>query len=194
MTPSLELYLSALNRLRTVVDAVPADRWNAATPCPDWSARQLLGHLIDGQHQVVSMVNGDGPRPPVTEPEALASLAGPEPATAWRRTHQNTDQRLREVAPGTSVPTPLGARTVEELLGIALIEPVIHGWDLASATGQPATIESAAASALLPGVLALGTQLQATGMYRTSISVADHAPAHEQLLAALGRNPHPSQK
>jgi Mycothiol maleylpyruvate isomerase N-terminal domain len=40
-------YLRALDRLGAVVDAVPAERWDASTSCSGWSARRLVGHLVD---------------------------------------------------------------------------------------------------------------------------------------------------
>jgi hypothetical protein len=49
-------YPGALDRVGAVVDAVPAERWDAATPCAGWSARQLVGHLVDGQGQVLAML------------------------------------------------------------------------------------------------------------------------------------------
>jgi uncharacterized protein (TIGR03086 family) len=185
-------YLRALDRLGTVVDAVPAQRWDAPTPCPGWSARQLLGHLVDGQHQVLAMLAGEGPRAPVPEPEALGALAGPDPAGSWRRAHQAVVAvvaALSGAASGAGVATPLGPRTVEQLLGIALVEPVVHTWDLATATGRPADLDPDAVQALLPGVLALGGQLAATGMYAAPVPVPDDAPAQDRLLAALGRRP-----
>ncbi len=182
-------YLRALDRLGTVVDAVPAQRWDAPTPCPGWSARQLLGHLVDGQHQVLAMLAGEGPRAPVPEPEALGALAGPDPAGSWRRAHQAVVAALSGAASGAGVATPLGPRTVEQLLGIALVEPVVHTWDLATATGRPADLDPDVVRALLPGVLALGGQLAATGMYAAPVPVPDDAPAQDRLLAALGRRP-----
>jgi uncharacterized protein (TIGR03086 family) len=96
---------------------------------------------------------------------------------------------LDGAAPGAAVATPLGPRTVEQLLGIALVEPVVHTWDLATATGGPADLDPDAVRALLPGVLALGGQLQATGTYGPPVPVPDDAPAQDRLLAALGRRP-----
>ena len=55
-------YLRALDRLGAVVDAVPAERGDAPTPCSGWSARHLVGHLVDGQGQVLAMVTGHGAR------------------------------------------------------------------------------------------------------------------------------------
>jgi uncharacterized protein (TIGR03086 family) len=192
VTTPIELYLRALDRLGAVVDAVPPDRWDDPTPCPDWSARQLVGHLVDAQRQVLAMVGDDGPRPPVNDPRELAALAGPDPASSWRRAHEGTTATLAGVSPAASVATPLGPRTVEQLLGLALVEPVVHSWDLARATGQPADLDPGAVRALLPGVLALGTQLQGSGMYGPAVPVPDDAPAQDRLLAALGRGPDPS--
>ena len=182
-------YLRALDRLGAVVGAVPAQGWDAPTSCSGWSARQLLGHLVDGQRQVLAMLAGEGPRAPVTDPGALGLLAGPDPAGSWRRAHQPAVAALTGAAPGAVVATPLGPRTVEQLLGIALVEPVVHTWDLATATGRPADLDPDAVRALLPGVLALGGQLQATGMYASPVPVSDDAPAQDRLLAALGRRP-----
>jgi uncharacterized protein (TIGR03086 family) len=189
MTAPRELYLHALDRLTAVVDAVPADRWVALTPCPAWSARQLLGHLIDGQHQVLAMATGEGPRRPLAEPAELDHLAGIDPAGAWQDTCRTTTATLTALTPTASVSTPLGPQTVEQLLGIALIEPVVHAWDLATATGQASPLDPEAVNALLPGVLALGEQLRASGMYQAPTAVPEDAPAHDRLLAALGRRP-----
>jgi uncharacterized protein (TIGR03086 family) len=179
-------YLRALDRLGAVVDAVPVERWDAATPCSGWTARRLLGHRVDGQGQVLAMVAGKGRQAPVTDPEALGALAGPDPAGSWRRAHRAAAAALSGATPGAVVPTPLGPRTVEQLLGTALVEPVVHTWDLATATGRPAGLDPDAVRALLPGVLALGGQLQASGMYGPPVPVPDDAPAQDRLLAALG--------
>lgn len=189
MTTPIELYLRALDRAGAVVDAVPTDRWDDPTPCPDWSARQVVGHLVDGQRQVLAMVGGDGPRPPVTDPGALGALAGPDPAGSWRRAREESATTLAGVAPSTAVATPLGQRTIEQVLGIALVEPVVHTWDLATASGQPADLDPEAVRALLPGVLALGDRLRSSGMYGPSVPVPDDAPEQDRLLAALGRAP-----
>lgn len=187
MSSALDLYLRALARVTTIVDAAPAQRWEARSPCPDWTARQLLGHLIDAQHQVVAMLTSQGPRPPVTDLGELARLAGDDPALGWQRTRTDTADSLAGVDPATAVTTPLGARPAAGVLAVALVEPLIHGWDLAVATGQQLSLAPEAVQVTLPAVQALGRQLADSGMYAPALPVPPGASAQDQLLAALGR-------
>ena len=192
MHSALQRYLRELDQVTQVVEGTPADRWDAPTPCPDWSARQLLGHLVDGQRQVVALATGNGPRPPVTDPAALGRLLGPDPRDGWRRAHADTTAALAQVPPGSLVPTPFGEQPVEQVVGLALIEPLVHGWDLAVATGQDVVLDPEAVAATLPTVLVLGDGLAATGMYRPARPAPGGASDAERLLAALGRDPRPA--
>ncbi|MEX5717789.1 hypothetical protein [Geodermatophilus maliterrae] len=45
MHSALRRHLGELGRATRVVEGTPADRWGAATPCPDGPARQPVGHL-----------------------------------------------------------------------------------------------------------------------------------------------------
>jgi len=39
--------------------------WERPTPCADWTARDLLGHLATTIGAAISMMQGRGPRPPI---------------------------------------------------------------------------------------------------------------------------------
>jgi len=192
MRSPLELYLRALRGVTDVVEAAPSESWTSQSPCPDWSAKQLLGHVIDAQRQVAAMLAGDPPRRPVTDPGDLGRLVGADPMTTWHRTHEQTTNMLARVDLDGAVMTPLGSLSAAELLATALVEPLVHAWDLAVATGQQIVLDAEAVDAILPGVQAMGTQLAASGMYQPALSVPDSAPIQDQLLAALGRDVHQS--
>lgn len=189
MSSALDLYLRALQRVTEVVNRAPDERWDARSPCPDWSARQLLGHVIDAQHQVVAMLTGQGPRPPVSDLDELAGLAGDDPTRTWRRVQLDTTAMLASVDVAATVSTPMGARAAADVLAVALIEPLVHAWDLAEVTCQRLTLDPEAVHATLPAVQALGRQLANTGMYRPAMPAPPDATAQDQLLAALGRAP-----
>ena len=71
---------------------------------------------------------------------------------------------------------------------VALAEVVIHGWDVAAATGQPYDVDPATVQALLTHLEqfdAEGTE----GLFGPAVPVADSAPAFDRALAMSGRDP-----
>lgn len=188
MNVQLERYLRVLDGFTAVVDRVPDERWEQRSPCPDWTARQLLGHVIDAQRQVVGMLTGHL-GPPIGDPSELGRLAAPEPRARWRHTSDGTSVVVRGIDPDAVVTTPAGASTAAAVLGIAVIEPLVHAWDLAIAADQPVTLDPDAVNAVLPAVLAAGDQLAATGMYRPTLPTRSDVSDQDRLLAALGRDP-----
>lgn len=187
MNQAIEQYQRAWTLLERTAGAASPAWWDRPSPCGSWTARQLAGHLVDGHHQVQALLAGTGPLFPTTDPVALAALAGENPATALQGAAGQVGELLAGLDPGAVVATPRGPLAVEQLLGMAVIEPFIHGWDVAVATGQPGALDADLTGALLPGVLQLGGQLAATGMYGPALPVPDDAPADRRLLAALGR-------
>lgn len=167
--------------------APQSQTWGRRSPCPAWTARQLAGHLVDGHRQVQALLDGQETVTPTTDPSRLSRLAGQDPARALQAAAAHVRSTLTGLDPLRVVETPRGPLPVEQLLAMALIEPVVHGWDLAVATGQPGTLDSELTAALLPGVQQLGGELAASGMYSQALPVADGATQAEQLLAALGR-------
>ena len=76
-----------------------------------------------------------------------------------------------------------------EVAGIvALDELVIHGWDLAKATGQPGEYDGPG----LEAVYALVEQFRTAGVegiFGPPVDIADDAPLHDRLLGLAGRDP-----
>lgn len=187
MNQAIEHYQRAWTLLGRTAQAVPSRSWDDPSPCGDWTARQLAGHLVDGHRQVQAMLAGTGSLAPTSEPAALADLAGEDPAAALQDAAAQVREVLAGLDPAVEVGTPRGPLVVEQLLGMAVIEPFIHGWDLAVATGQPGVLDQELAGTLLPAVLQLDGQLAATGMYAPALPLPEGAPAEARLLAALGR-------
>ena len=188
MRPALERYRRAWRLLEDIVGTVvETAAWDRPSPCGDWTARQLAGHLVDGHRQVQAMLEDAAALPPVTDPAGLAELAGDDPAARLRAAAARVEASVARVDPTSVVSTPRGPLPVEQLLAVAVIEPFVHGWDLAVATGQRITLDPDLVATLLPGVQQLGGQLAASGMYAPALPVPERAPDAERLLAALGR-------
>ena len=76
-----------------------------------------------------------------------------------------------------------------QLYSIAMTEQLLHGWDLAKATGQDATIDpqfATAVEAMMRPNVASGVE---GGFYAPEVPVSDDASPSDKLVALAGRNP-----
>lgn len=88
-------------------------------------------------------------------------------------------------------PVALTIGTVPAQLGllIHLTEVVVHGIDLAVATGQEGKISQSSARHLMEAMKASGamTQFRVPGIFGPELAPSDGATDHQQLMAYLGR-------
>jgi uncharacterized protein (TIGR03086 family) len=144
--------------------------------------------VIDGQRQVRAMLAGEGGVPPESDPAGLGRLAGRDPVASWRRVREQTATALSRVDDGAVLRTPLGDTPLPRLLATAVIEPLLHAWDLSASIGGACQLDPEAVRVTLAGVAALGDRLAATGMYAPAQPTRDGMSAQDQLLALTGRN------
>lgn len=75
---------------------------------------------------------------------------------------------------------------------VALDELVVHGWDLARATGQPFTADPASLRESLGFAASMsepGQEAGREGLYGPVVRVPDDAPDLDRLLGFAGRDP-----
>jgi uncharacterized protein (TIGR03086 family) len=86
-----------------------------------------------------------------------------------------------------------GVRMPAEQMGVvALDELVMHGWDLARATGQSFTCDAAGADAVLVFTRAAaqpGQEAGREGLFGPAVDVPEDAPALDRALGFAGRDP-----
>jgi uncharacterized protein (TIGR03086 family) len=86
-----------------------------------------------------------------------------------------------------------GVRMPAEVMGaVALDELVLHGWDLARATGQPFTCEPASTAAVLSFTEASAQPEQAAsreGLFGPVVDLPEDAPPFDRALGFAGRDP-----
>ena len=74
-------------------------------------------------------------------------------------------------------------------LGIAFGDQLLHGWDLARATGQDATMPEGLAEAAYEMIHGAFTEDQRKGVFKPEVPVPADASAQDKLLAYTGRDP-----
>ncbi|MGV9812988.1 TIGR03086 family metal-binding protein [Streptomyces cellulosae] len=170
-----------------VTDAQLAD----ATPCPRYAVRHLLGHLLG-----LSVAFRDAGRKDLgATTDTAPQDALPDVGPAWRAELSKALDELaeawRDPAAWTGMTRAGGIDMPGEVTAaVALDELVIHGWDLARATGQPYTPDPAAlesAHAFLRAAAEEGDRGE--GIFGPVVPVPADTPLLDRALGLSGRDP-----
>lgn len=189
---------SATTEVVRLLPGVDDEHLTGPTPCPDYPVGALLDHLM-GLALAFTWA--------ATKSRPDAVVAGRESGPGQARL-EHLDPRWRELLPqrlhelaqawrseaawegfaeagGVRMPAPVTAV-------VALDELVLHGWDLAAATGQSFRCDDASAAAVLSFTEASTRPGQETfrgGLFGPPIPVPPAAPALERALGFAGRDP-----
>ena len=173
-----------LDRYRTASEwtvskvARAGDHLDARTPCDDWDVQTLLNHMLDTQQYFVRSARGEEASPPSADPPD--GLIGDDPAGAYERARKETIDTFSEDG--------VIERTGPSL-GIAFSDTLLHGWDVAKATGQDTAMPDGLAAAAYEVVHGAFTDEQRKGVFKPEIEVGNDASPQEKLLAYTGRDP-----
>ena len=188
--PELDL-MPAATALGLLVQQVPDGRLGDPTPCPDYTVGDLVEHVGGLALAFTAAANKDlgastdsPPHPDAARltadwrariPADLVALA-----QAWRQPDAWTGMTR---AGGVDLPGEVGGL-------VALDEIVLHGWDLAVATGHPFDVRPDLLSAVHGFVESFGADPQARGgLFGPIVDVPADAPALDRVLGLAGRDP-----
>jgi|tagenome__1003787_1003787.scaffolds.fasta_scaffold20554013_2 uncharacterized protein (TIGR03086 family) len=183
---------TALDGTGRLVAGVTDDQWEAPTPCAGWDVRQLVNHLVGGNRLFARVLSGE-PLPPVEQlgRHAGEDQLGDDPAAAWRGSAEAMLAAFR--GPGVLErmhTVPAGTLPGPAALHLRIVETLVHGWDLARATGQqPPFPDELAEQELTFSRDLLGRLPEGRQPFGPSRPADDGAPAIDRLAALLGRTP-----
>ncbi|MEM7095686.1 MAG: TIGR03086 family metal-binding protein [Actinomycetota bacterium] len=184
MSENLRKYIKGVYMLDAVAQRVPSDAWNAPSCCEGWTAREAAGHAGWLIRNVGSLAAGKGS---IAE-QAEADVLGDDPASGVREIVTTTLAALDQ--PGaiqTVADTPFGTMPIDRFLGIVWVDPMIHAWDVADATGIDHGIDQASAAAAHAKLSPVLDNLRGPGMFGDEQAVGgDDAVA--ALMAFTGRS------
>jgi uncharacterized protein (TIGR03086 family) len=181
MTASIDQLALVHDENDRLVAAVRSDQWDARTPCTEWTVRDLLNHVAGGNRLFAAALRGE-PRP---VPQPADDLV-----TAVRDTAKDLVAAFR--LPGAlarEVTVPFGTVPGAVALHLRLNEILVHGWDLARATGQTAHFPDGIVEqelAFTRGAIA-GVPPERRP-FAPEQPVAGDAPTLDRLAALLGRS------
>ena len=176
---------------RVVAQVTPA-QFDWPTPCAEWNVRQLANHLLATLDLGRALLTDEMP----------AVQAGPGQVPAEDLIGDDLTESYRSgvgalIAATTTDSidrvhlTPLGEMPGAGLAGFTALDVLVHGWDLAKATGQETTLDAGLAGQLLGFARQAisddtGTRAPLIG---AEIRASADADPTTQLVAFLGRQP-----
>lgn len=156
-------------------------QWDAPTPCDGWTVRDVVVHAIETERDFLEQRDlSPGPAPDLDDPRR----AWREHAAAVAAVLDRDGVAEREYD-GWFGRTTIAA-TMADFYGWDL---VVHGSDVARATGQEWSVSDEEAAALQRTADGWGDALHSEGVCADPVPVPDDASASERLLARLGRDP-----
>lgn len=183
MTDLLALHERAAAETERLVQGIKADQLYDPTGCQAWDVQSLTGHLVAGNRIFAGVASGrslDGVGEAVASDADAETYA--ETAAATRAAWAEPGALDREVQLGFG---PVPGRTV---LTMHLIETIVHGWDLARATGQlPSYDDEAVAAADGFARKMMPPDRPAGGAFGPATEAPEGASAVDRLAAFTGR-------
>jgi uncharacterized protein (TIGR03086 family) len=175
---SFECASVALAACRSVLGRLTADDLARPSPCAEYTAGEVGEHVVRSMVLLASVAGGSvadsgegwlDERVTVTSEAALA---------AWRRR-------------GLDGSVPVGRSTLPASLAVEIIplELLVHGWDIARATGSGIDVPPEAAEYVLGRARSLVTPDKRGRSFAAEVPAGPSATVLERLIAFTGREP-----
>jgi uncharacterized protein (TIGR03086 family) len=167
-------------RFTDLVESASADDWARPSPVTEWSALDVVEHLVTWSR---GFLRGAGIDLPVLDVEA-------DPVAAWRQ-HVADVQAILDDPAGRVLSNPhTGDKPVDEAIDQFYTGDIwMHSWDLAKALGREPDLGRERCSAALAALRPMEQLLRDSGQFGAAVPVAHDASPQDQLIAFIGRDP-----
>ena len=183
----LGAHRKALTDTGRIVGNITPDQYALPTPCEDWDVHALLDHVIGGNLWVGELM--DGKTIEEVGDKLDGDSVGDDPAGAYAASATVADAGFsQDGAMAKPVAVSYGPVPGEVYAGHRFIDVLVHGWDLARATGQDETLDPELVEMCIALVEPQIDLLRPSGMFGGDIDIPADADPQTRLLATLGRS------
>jgi uncharacterized protein (TIGR03086 family) len=181
MSEVADRYRRLSSQFTDTVAGVPADRWDARTPCEEWTAKDLVQHVVGTHAMFLGFIDEQLDAPPASD----------DPMKAWTVARDAVQAALDDPErAGREFTGMMGETTFEAGVDrFICFDQVVHRWDLARATGQDERMDDAEVERLTKQLPSFGDQMRGPGAFGPEVDAPAGADAQDKLLAYLGRKP-----
>lgn len=169
---------------RFTVAVLGTKDWDAPSPVPEWTARDVVTHLCEWFPSFLTAGTG------------IELAHGPsvdeDPVAAWQ-VHADAVQEILDdpATAGRMFRHPqVGAHPLAAAVDQFYTADVfMHTWDLARATGQDDRLDPEFCAILLAGMEPMEDLIRGSGQYGPRVEVPPDSDAQTRMLAFIGRDP-----
>lgn len=187
MSENLRNFTKAVYGMDAVVRRVPTDRWDDASPCDGWSARDVVVHQVGVLRGLAEIVRTGELAVPATPDDSS------DPLALWSEARDEVIEALdRDGALQHHGRYWFGEMTVDELVGVVQWDPLTHAWDVATATGIEAHLDPDLAQRSHDTIAPMREVLAKRKLVSPEpVDVGPDADAVSRYLGMVGRDPRP---
>lgn len=182
MTDVADRYRELAAEFTRRIEAVPDELWGRPSPCAGWDVRDVLEHVIETHRRTPTYVGA-----------SLESNTpvGRDPRGAWAEARDAMQDLLTDPERASLEHEGYFGRTTlrDTVDGFVCFDLLVHGWDIARATGQDETLPAHEVDRVYSDAVRLGDGLRADGVCGPAVGVSEDASAQDRLLGYLGRTP-----
>jgi uncharacterized protein (TIGR03086 family) len=172
---------------------VRPEQWSNQSPCAAWDARDVVEHVVV-MHGVMLRPVDRAPSPAPSDRD--------DPVGAFTAARADVEAVLDDPElDGRGCETPNGRMTAAQQIDEVVSDDlVLHGWDLARATGQDDTMDPEDVERLWAITTAIPAELMekyrtpgafgpGVEVYGPEVKIVADAPLQNRLLGLIGRDP-----
>jgi uncharacterized protein (TIGR03086 family) len=183
MTSTADRYDRLAADFAATVEAVPPDRWASPSPCEEWTARDLVAHVVESHGLFEGFVGRELGEVPSADDDPAAAFG------AARRTvsaHLHDPDAAAASFEGSVFGHMTFAEAIDRFIAFDLL---VHRWDLAQAAGLDVTLPADEVARARAAAEEMGDALRGPGAFGPEVEAPEGAGEQDRLVAFLGRNP-----
>jgi len=144
------------------VKAVAPDQWEAQSPCEQWTARDLLAHVVENHRGVIASVRGGESKPLGPDEDAKQ---------AW----ENASRAIGEMPAG-------------QIIGqFVTMDVLVHTWDLARTIGADERLDEDSVRQAYDALKPMDSMIRLPNVFGPKLEPPAGADLQTEFLYFLGR-------
>lgn len=181
MSEATERYLRNAGGFDSTMTAGTPTDWSAPSPCSDWTARDVVGHVVGNHRWLAATVRG-------VEPRGMGD--DEDPGVAWRDAYDEILTLVEDPdAVATTIEGPMGTLPFGEMLGsFVAMDILVHTWDLARAIGADDRLDEASVAEAYETMKPLDGAIRQPGFFGPRLEAPPGVDLQTEFLCFLGRS------